>query len=124
MFTITAYLIYLLFSLVTVFFVGKNLHSNGIHYLFGECPDRSISNSANNFLYIGYCLLNSAFALFFLRSAHDLLSISEVIEFICTTQGVIFISLGALHVLNLLYAPKVMNRLLQKKLLTNKNQKS
>ncbi len=124
MYTITAYLIYLFLGLVTVFIVGTNLHRNGKNFLFGECPDASISDSANNFLYVGYCLVNSAFALFFLRSAGDLDSFREIIEFICASQGTIFISLGVLHLLNLLFAPRIINHIFRKKLLTNKNQKS
>ncbi len=124
MYTITAYLIYLTCSLITVFIVGKNLHSNGLNYLFGECPDEAMSNSANNFLYVGYCLLNSAFALFFLETTPQLINSAQVVEFISASQGIIFLSLGILHILNLFIAPKIINQLLKKKLLTNKNQKS
>jgi hypothetical protein len=120
MYTIPAYLIYLVFSLITVFVVGKNLHRNGKYFLFGECPDEAISSSANNFLYVGYCLVNSAFALFFLSSRQELLSLVQVIEFIANTQGTIFISLGLLHILNLIIAPRITDWLLRKKLLTNK----
>ena len=120
MYTLTAYLAYLGLSVFTVFYVGKKLHNNGRAYLFGECPDEALSTSANNFLYVCYCLLNVAFALFFLQSTHKLVSLAEVVEFLAETQGIICISQGVLHILNVLFAPRIINLLLNKKLLTNK----
>ncbi|MBA3680608.1 MAG: hypothetical protein H0W73_05515 [Bacteroidetes bacterium] len=124
MYTIIAYIIYLLCSLITVFVIGNILRQNGKAYLFGECPDAEMSNSANNFLYIGYCLINSAFAFFFLRSTSAISSFVQVIEFIVSSQGIIFFTLGIIHYLNIIFAPKIILYFLNKKLLTNKNQKS
>ncbi|MBA3665470.1 MAG: hypothetical protein H0W61_14840 [Bacteroidetes bacterium] len=121
MYIITAYSIYLFCSLITVLVVGKSLHRNGKSYLFGECPDEAMSTSANNFLYTGYCLVNSAFALFFLRTTSSLHTWTEVFEFISFSQGFIFLSLGLLHMVNIIFAPKIIQHFLNKKLLTHKN---
>jgi len=120
MFTVFAYITYLLLSVFTVFFVGRLLHAEGKIYLFGECPDKELATSANNFLYICYCLLNSAFALFFLGTGKPMKSVTEALEFIASSQGIIFLSLGLLHFLNVLFAPKIIQYMLRKKLLTNK----
>lgn len=120
MYTVTAYLVYLSLSLFTVFYVGKKLHNNGRVYLFGECPDEALSTSANNFLYVCYCLLNTAFALFFLRSTHKLVSLSQVVDFITESQSIICLSQGLLHLLNVVLVPRIIKLLLNKKLLTNK----
>lgn len=131
MYTITAYIVYLFLSIITVFVVGKILHTNGKSYLFGECPDKELAYSANNFLYLGYCLINTAFALFFLRSTSALQSFAQVLEFITASQGFIFLSLGLMHFVNVIFAPKILMFFLSKKLLTpsaeevdHKNQKS
>lgn len=116
MYTLLAYIIYLAFSIITVFVVGKNLHRNGKNFLFGECADVALSTSSNNFLYLGYCMVNTAFALCFLTSAHSIKSMAEVMEFIAASQGIIFITLGFLHYINILFAPKIINYFLKKKL--------
>jgi hypothetical protein len=121
MYTITAYIIYLFCSIITVFIVGNILHRNGKMFLFGECPDRALSDSANNFLYKSFCMVNTAFALFFLGTTKGLQSLQQVLEFIFHTQGIIFLSLGSAHLINLLIVPKVINHFLNKKLLTPKN---
>jgi len=120
MYTLLAYLVYLLLSIFTVFIVGKSLRTEGMVYLFGECQDKELSASANNFLYVCYCLLNTAFALFFLGTGKPMKSLAEALEFITYSQGFIFLCLGGLHFLNILVAPKIIQRMLQKKLLTNK----
>lgn len=116
MYQIIAYIIYLSFSLITVLIVGKNLHRNGKEFLFAECPDENLSTSANNFLYIGYCLVNTGFAFYFLNSADTITDFSQVIEFIATSEGIIYLSLGFLHVLNVILAPRIISFFLSKKL--------
>ncbi len=116
MYQIVAYSLYLSFSLVTVLVVGKNLHKNGETFLFSECPDYNLSHSANNFLYTGYCLVNSGFAFYFLNSAGKLSTVVDVIEFVIYSQGIIFISLGILHLINIIFAPRIISFFLNKKL--------
>lgn len=119
MYTVIAYIIYLACSAVTVLIVGKSLHRNGKTYLFGECIDEQMSTSANNFLYVGYCLVNTGFAFFFLRTTTALTSFAQVAEFIATSQGIIFLSLGIMHFINVLFAPKIILYFLDKKLNIN-----
>ena len=116
MHTIIAYIIYLLFSLLTVIFVGNILHRNGEAFLFAECPDKELSHSANNFLYIGYCLVNTGFAFYFLNPSNAICTTSQVIEFMATSEGIIFLSLGVLHIFNLVFAPRILSFFLAKKL--------
>jgi hypothetical protein len=120
MYTIFAYIIYLSFSAITVIVVGKSLHRNGKHYLFGECSNEEMSDSANNFLYVGYCLVNTGFAFFFLNSAGNMTELSQVLEFISYSQGTIFFSLGLMHFVNIIFAPRIIMYFLNKKLLTTK----
>lgn len=116
MYQILAYSIYLSLSLLTVLVVGKNLHRNGKEFLFGECPDEALSNSTNNLLYIGYCLVNTGFAFYFLNASGTISSFAQVLEFIATSEGIIFVSLGVLHILNVLLAPRIISFFLAKKL--------
>ena len=115
MYTIVAYIIYLTISLLTVLVVGNILHRNGEAFLFAECPDKALSHSANNFLYIGYCLVNTGFAFYFLNSKTKIATCSQVMEFIATSEGIIFLSLGIMHVFNILFAPRILAFFLSKK---------
>jgi hypothetical protein len=116
MYQIIAYSIYLSISLITVLVVGKSLHRNGKDFLFAGCPDERLSNSANNFLYIGYCLVNTGFAFYFLNSTSVILSFAQMLEFIATSEGIIFLSLGFLHAINVILAPRIISFFLSKKL--------
>lgn len=116
MYQILAYIIYLSICLITVLIVGRNLHRNGKTFLFGECPDEALSNSTNNLLYVGYCLVNTGFAFYFLNTSGKIGTPTELFEFIATSEGIIFLSLGCLHVLNIIFAPRVISFFLAKKL--------
>ncbi len=116
MYTVLAYLIYLSISLITVLIVGKTLHRNGKSFLFAECPDEHLSTSTNNLLYVGYCLVNTGFAFYFLNSSGSISSLLLLLEFIATSEGIIFLSLGALHLLNVILAPRIISFFLYKKL--------
>jgi len=116
MYQILAYIIYLSLSLLTVLVVGRNLHRNGKEFLFGECPDEALSNSTNNLLYIGYCLVNTGFAFYFLNASGTIGSFAQLLEFIATSEGIIFLSLGVLHILNVILAPRIISFFLAKKL--------
>ncbi len=115
MYNITAYLIYLSLSLVTVIWVGKILHRNGKDYLFVECTDKHMAEASNNFLYVGYCLVNTGFAFYFLNTCETLLNFADVLEFITHTTGIIYTSLGIVHFLNMLFVPKIVNGITNKR---------
>jgi hypothetical protein len=122
MFNSIAYMIYLLLSLVTVLWVGKILHRNGKAYLFAECPDPHFSEASNNFLYTGYCLVNTGFAFYFLNTCEILVSWTEVFEFITRSTGIIYSSLGIMHFINMLFVPKVINLFINKRSINHKNE--
>lgn len=108
MYNVIAYIIYLCLSLIIVLRVGRILHRNGKDYLFGECHDQAASEATNNLLYVGYCLINTGFAFYFLNSCETLTNFTEILEFITDSEGSIIISLGAMHFVNMLLAPKII----------------
>src|SRR3954468_19269045 len=114
MYNVTAYIIYLSLSLITVLWVGRILHRNGKDYLFAECPDKQLSEASNNFLYTGYCLVNSGFAFYFLNTCEILLNFNDVLEFISHSTGIIYSALGVMHFANMLLAPKIINLFINK----------
>lgn len=124
MYTILSYLLYIVSSLFTILVVGRQLHRDGKTYLFGECEDLQLSISANNFLYLCYVLLNSGFALLFLGHTSGIETPQRVVEFLASSQGFIFLSLGSLHFINVLTVPRILKFYLKNKSLTSKNQKS
>ena len=119
MYNVIAYIIYLSLSLVVVLWVGKILHRNGKDYLFGECPDKNISESVNNILYVGYCLMNSGFAFYFLNTCETLRNMEEVLVFIVNSEGTIVSALGFMHFLNMIAAPKLVVLFVNKKININ-----
>jgi len=115
MYNVSAYLIYLSLSLTTVLWVGKILHRNGKDYLFVECTDKRMAEASNNFLYAGYCLVNTGFAFYFLNTCETLLNFTDVLEFITHATGIIYSSLGIVHFLNMLFVPKIVNGITNKR---------
>jgi hypothetical protein len=124
MYALLSYLLYIVSSLFTILIVGRQLHGDGKTFLFEECEDVQLSISANNFLYLCYVLLNSGFALLFLKNTPAIETLQNALEFLASSQGFIFLSLGSLHFLNLLTVPRVLKLYLKNKSLTSKNQKS
>lgn len=118
MYNVIAYSAYLACSLVVVLWVGRILHRNGKAYLFEECPDQLVSEAANNILYVCYCLLNAGFAFYDLNACHRLNSLAEIIEFLASSEGFLLLVLGFMHLLNLLFAPKVISLFISKKQFT------
>ena len=116
MYQIISYIIYLTISLVTILVVGKSLHHNGKDFLFSECPDENLSTSTNNFLYIGYCLVNTGFAFYFLNSTHQITNLIQLLDFIALSEGTVFLSLGILHIINVILAPRIISFILMKKI--------
>ena len=115
MYNAIAYIIYLSLTLITILWVGKILHKNGKDYLFAECPDKALSEASNNFLYAGYCLVNSGFAFYFLNTCETLSDFTGVAEFITRTTGIIYTSLGIVHFPNMLFVPKIINLIINKR---------
>src|SRR5690349_20562823 len=108
MYTVLSYLLYIVASLFTILVVGRHLHRDGKVFLFGECDDLQLSVSANNFLFLCYVLLNSGFALLFLRHTSAIDTPQLVIEFLASSQGSIFLTLGLLHFINVLTVPRIL----------------
>lgn len=118
MYNIVAYSVYLICSLVVVLWVGRILHRNGKAYLFEECPDKSVSEAANNILYVCYCLLNAGFAFYDLNTCNHLSSLAGLLEFLASSEGFLLLVLGFMHIINLLFAPKVISLFISKKQFT------
>ncbi len=115
MYNSIAYIIYLSFCLITILWVGKILHRNGKHFLFGECADEAMSEAANNLLYVGYCLINIGFAFYFLNTCETLTNYVQVFEFIVSSEGSILITLSVMHFLNMILAPKIITFFIKKR---------
>lgn len=115
MYNIIAYSIYLVCSLIVVLWVGRILHSNGGAYLFEECPDRQMSEAANNLLYVCYCLLNAGFAFYDLNTCRHLAGLTDLLEFLASSEGFLLLVLGFMHIINLLLAPRIITFFINKK---------
>jgi hypothetical protein len=122
MYNIVAYLVYLGLSLIVVLWVGKILHRNGKEYLFAECHNKQLSGNANNILYIGYVLVNTGFAFYFMNRGNKLYNFIEVAEYISFCFGYILSTLGIMHFINMILAPRITSLFIKKQQPITNNQ--
>lgn len=118
MYNSIGYIIYILISIWLILYVGKLFHVYGEDFLFHECPEKQTSHAANNILYVCYCLVNIGLTLYFLNTCSLLNNLIEVIEFISRSFSFILILLSILHILNMFFAPLIINFYLKNKSFT------
>ncbi len=112
MYNLIAYSIYLPITAYITLVIGKDLNQKGevlLLHSFGQKV--ALVQTLNRFLLIGYYLLNLGYAAISLNLFEPLYSLQEVFEALVLRIGVILISLGAVHFMNLFvftkYAPKI-----------------
>jgi len=112
-YTVWAYLVYLLISVIITVWVARTLHRNGRVFLvtaFGG--DESLADSVNHLLLVGFYLINIGFVTLALREkfGQSPTDLQGTIEMLSTKVGIVVVVLGAMHFLNLF----IFNRLRQK----------
>jgi len=100
---LTTYLAYVIITILLTVWVGRTLFINGKVFLMGIFQgDEILVNSINKLLLIGFYLINFGYALRNLISRSAPGSLSQCIEVLSVKIGVIIITLGIMHFLNLL----------------------
>ncbi len=105
------YLAYITITLVLTFWVGNTLFTNGKIFLL-EIFDHNeeLVNSINKLLLIGFYLINFGFALHNLITRAKITSAVESVEKLSQKIGVIIITLGIMHFMNLLVLFKMRSK--------------
>jgi hypothetical protein len=114
MYNLIAYSIYLPITAYITLVIGKDLNQKGeilLLHSFGHKVD--LVQTLNRFLLIGYYLLNLGYAAISLNLFEQLYSLQEVFEALVLRIGVILISLGLVHYMNLFVFTKYAQKIQQ-----------
>lgn len=101
-YNITAYLIFILLTVLVTVIVGGNLHKTGAVFLRSIfIQEVELMQNINNILLTGYYLVNIGFALYTLILWKTISSYPELISRVSTNFGTLILGLGIIHCINL-----------------------
>jgi hypothetical protein len=105
------YLMYLTISVVVTVWVARTLSKNGLVFLVDAFHgNRELANSVNHLLVVGFYLINVGFVALALQSDMKPASWRELLEILSWKQGMVLITLGAMHFINVAVFNKMRNR--------------
>ena len=97
------YAAYLIISIVLTIWVGRTLYTNGKVFLMDIfSSDPTIVDSVNKLLLIGFYLINFGWAITNLIVRQSIRTATESVEMLSTKIGIIIITLGVMHFMNIL----------------------
>jgi hypothetical protein len=124
-YNILTYIIYLLITLYVVIYVGNVLFRNGRPFLINTFKgDISIADSLNKVLLAGYYLVNAGYTIMVLKVWSTVGSLQQMIDILSIKIGMIILTLGIMHLMNVLLLIAFGKQKRDQKILTNKNQLS
>lgn len=101
-FTSTAYLLYIIASILITIFVSRTLSKNGEIYLIdGFNGDVDLAKSVNHMLVVGFYLLNLGFVLLRMRTGIRLENLEGLISYLSGGLGFVLFALGCAHFFNM-----------------------
>ena len=102
MYDIYAYVAYLIVSIGLTVWVAQTLSKNGLVFLI-ECfgHDRTLAESTNHLLVVGFYLVNLGWILLTLRFGASPETAADVIRFLSTKIGIVVVALGFMHFFNM-----------------------
>lgn len=97
------YALYLTASLFLTVWVGRRLHRSGCPFLAEVFPDRlDVGRAVNEVLLTGYYLVNLALDVLLLSRPGTLRDWLECVEWLGERVGAVLVTLGGLHLCNVL----------------------
>jgi hypothetical protein len=104
----TMYLIYLALSIGLTLWVGRTLFTNGSVFLTDVFDCRAdLARSVNSLLVVGFYLVNLGLVSLALRTEASVATGTEAIEALSRKMGLILVTVGLLHLLNVAVLSKV-----------------
>ena len=97
------YSVYLVVSLAVTVLLGRTLYRHG-RYFVVRCLNGDVrsADAVNNLLLAGFYLVNIAFVALVLKSGIRVETLLECVDLLSTKLGVVLLTLGAMHFLNLI----------------------
>ncbi|OJV02112.1 MAG: hypothetical protein BGO12_22840 [Verrucomicrobia bacterium 61-8] len=97
------YTLYIIVSITLTVWVARTLFRSGRAFLNEGFPDNdALAGSINRLLVVGFYLVNLGFIALFLRTSRDLTEVREMFELLSSKLGVVLLTLGFMHFVNLL----------------------
>jgi hypothetical protein len=99
--TVGTYLVYLLVTVPLTIWVATTLSRNGRVFLADVfAGDEGLADAVNKLLVVGFYLLNLGFVVLFLRINEPVEDLSGLFDTLSVKVGVVMLTLGGLHFLN------------------------
>ncbi len=95
------YTAYLVVGVGLTLFVGRVLYRSGGPFLADALRDRALADSINRLLIVGFYLIGLGGVALLLAVDSGLASAADVVKAVVIRTGVLFLVLGALHLVNL-----------------------
>jgi hypothetical protein len=91
--------------------LGQTLHRHGRYFLL-RClkGDTRSADAVNNLLLAGFYLVNIAFVAIMLKSELSVATIEECVQLLSTKLGIVLMTLGWMHFINLIVLGFIKSR--------------
>lgn len=110
-YTVVAYGLYLIISILMTIWVAKTLTRFGQTFLNDIFKGNlDLARSVNKLLEVGFYLMNLGYILFVLKIYQNVAQVEDLIEVLSLKIGGIFLFLGLFHFLNLLILFRLKKR--------------
>jgi hypothetical protein len=96
------YVAYLAIGVGLTLFVGRVLYRSGAAFLVDALQDRTLADSTNRLLVVGFYLIGLGGGALLLSVDSTLVSAADVVKAVVIRSGLLFLLLGGLHMANLL----------------------
>jgi hypothetical protein len=96
------YVAYLAIGVGLTLFVGRVLYRSGAAFLVDALQDRTLADSTNRLLVVGFSLIGLGGGALLLSVDSTLVSAADVVKAVVVRSGMLFLVLGGLHMANLL----------------------
>ena len=120
MFTSSAYITYIILSIVITIFVSRTLSKNGEIYLIeGFGGNIDLAKSVNHMLVVGFYLLNLGFVLLRMRTGVAIEDMEALIVYLSSGLGFVLLALGIAHFFNMFVIYTFRKSYMAKQQITN-----
>ncbi|MFT6102492.1 MAG: hypothetical protein ACJATV_000727 [Granulosicoccus sp.] len=120
MFTSSAYITYIILSIVITIFVSRTLSKNGEIYLIeGFGGNIDLAKSVNHMLVVGFYLLNLGFVLLRMRTGVAIEDMEALIVYLSSGLGFVLLALGVAHFFNMFVIYTFRKSYMAKQQITN-----
>lgn len=107
---VTTYAAYTLVAVPLVVWLARTLTGHGAVFLRDVFDDTDLADAVNRLLAIGFLLVNLGYALLLVTTGGTVTSGVDAVEILVTKLGTLLLSLGVLHLVNMLVLWRIRRR--------------